>query len=44
MDDDALITELVSIKGVGGWTVEMLLMYSLKRMRAISAYARAISF
>ena len=32
MEDEALITRLVSIKGVGRWTVEMLLMYSLERM------------
>jgi DNA-3-methyladenine glycosylase II len=32
IDDEALITRLVSIKGVGRWTVEMLLMYSLERM------------
>jgi DNA-3-methyladenine glycosylase II len=32
MDDEALITRLVSIKGVGRWTVEMLLMYSIERV------------
>lgn len=32
MDDEALIERMVSIKGVGRWTVEMLLMYSLERM------------
>jgi DNA-3-methyladenine glycosylase II len=32
MDDEALITRLLSIKGAGRWTVEMLLMYSLERM------------
>jgi DNA-3-methyladenine glycosylase II len=35
MDDEALITRLVSIKGVGRWTVEMLLMYSLERMHVL---------
>jgi DNA-3-methyladenine glycosylase II len=37
MDNEALITRLVSIKGVGRWTVEMLLMYSLERMDVLSA-------
>ncbi|MDH7785476.1 DNA-3-methyladenine glycosylase II [Ochrobactrum sp. 19YEA23] len=32
MDDEALIERMISIKGVGRWTVEMLLMYSLERM------------
>jgi len=32
MDDEALIKRIVSIKGIGRWTVEMLLMYSLERM------------
>jgi DNA-3-methyladenine glycosylase II len=32
MDDEALIERLVTIKGIGRWTVEMLLMYSLERM------------
>jgi DNA-3-methyladenine glycosylase II len=32
MSDDQLIVRIVSIKGVGRWTVEMLLMYSLERM------------
>jgi DNA-3-methyladenine glycosylase II len=31
MDDEDLILRLVSIKGIGRWTVEMLLMYSLER-------------
>jgi DNA-3-methyladenine glycosylase II len=35
MDDEALITRLVSIKGVGRWTVEMLLMYPIERMDAL---------
>jgi DNA-3-methyladenine glycosylase II len=37
MDDEALTTRLVSIKGVGRWTVEMLLMYSLERMDVLPA-------
>ena len=37
MDDEALIARLVSIKGVGRWTVEMLLMYSLERMDVLPA-------
>jgi DNA-3-methyladenine glycosylase II len=32
MDDEALIARIVTIKGIGRWTVEMLLMYSLERM------------
>lgn len=31
LDDDALIAHLTAIKGVGRWTVEMLLMFSLGR-------------
>jgi DNA-3-methyladenine glycosylase II len=32
MDDEALIERIISSKGIGRWTVEMLLMYSLERM------------
>lgn len=32
MDDETLIERMVGIKGIGRWTVEMLLMYSLERM------------
>ncbi|MGO4838708.1 DNA-3-methyladenine glycosylase, partial [Rhizobiaceae sp. 2RAB30] len=32
MDDETLIERIVGIKGIGRWTVEMLLMYSLERM------------
>ncbi|WP_216838908.1 DNA-3-methyladenine glycosylase [Caulobacter sp. S45] len=32
MDDEVLIARLISIKGVGRWTVEMMLMYSLERI------------
>jgi DNA-3-methyladenine glycosylase II len=32
INDEALIDRMVTIKGVGRWTVEMLLMYSLERM------------
>jgi DNA-3-methyladenine glycosylase II len=32
IDDEALIERMVTIKGIGRWTVEMLLMYSLERM------------
>lgn len=31
MDDEDLIARLVTLKGIGRWTVEMLLMYSLER-------------
>ena len=30
--DEAIIAELTQIKGVGNWTVEMILMFTLKRM------------
>jgi DNA-3-methyladenine glycosylase II len=32
MDDEELISRIITIKGIGRWTVEMLLMYSLERM------------
>jgi DNA-3-methyladenine glycosylase II len=32
MDDESLIVRIVTIKGIGRWTVEMLLMYSLERL------------
>jgi DNA-3-methyladenine glycosylase II len=32
MSDEDLISRIVTIKGIGRWTVEMLLMYSLGRM------------
>jgi len=31
MDDEALITHLIQIKGVGRWTAEMILMFTLTR-------------
>jgi len=31
MDDDEVISKLTSIKGVGVWTVQMLLMFTMKR-------------
>lgn len=31
MEDEALIAQLTQLKGIGRWTVEMLLMYSLER-------------
>lgn len=31
MDDEAIIEELVQVKGIGRWTVEMFLMFHLKR-------------
>jgi DNA-3-methyladenine glycosylase II len=37
MDDEALIARVVTIKGIGRWTVEMLLMYSLERMDILPA-------
>ena len=32
MDDEELVERITKIKGIGRWTVEMLLMYSLERM------------
>lgn len=32
MSDEALIEQLVSLKGIGRWTVEMMLMFTLQRM------------
>jgi DNA-3-methyladenine glycosylase II len=32
IDDESLIARIVTIKGIGRWTVEMLLMYSLERL------------
>jgi DNA-3-methyladenine glycosylase II len=37
MDDETLIERLVSLRGVGRWTVEMLLIYSLERMDILPA-------
>ncbi|SEO09297.1 DNA-3-methyladenine glycosylase [Pseudomonas sp. NFACC39-1] len=31
MDDEALIERLITLRGIGRWTVEMLLIYSLER-------------
>jgi len=32
MSNEALITQLVTLKGIGQWTVEMMLMFTLERM------------
>ncbi|MGN4050856.1 DNA-3-methyladenine glycosylase family protein [Pseudomonas sp. SM4] len=37
MDDEVLIERLISLRGVGRWTVEMLLIYSLERMDILPA-------
>jgi DNA-3-methyladenine glycosylase II len=37
MDDEALIARVVTIKGIGRWTVEVLLMNSLERMDVLPA-------
>lgn len=37
MTDEELIDRIVAIKGIGRWTVEMLLMYSLERMDILPA-------
>jgi len=31
LDDEAVITELIAVKGIGRWTAEMILMFSLGR-------------
>lgn len=37
MEDEALIARLVSLRGIGRWTVEMLLIYTLARMDVMPA-------
>jgi DNA-3-methyladenine glycosylase II len=37
MDDETLIERMVGIKGIGRWTIEMLLVYSLERMDVLPA-------
>ena len=37
MADEDLITRLVALKGIGRWTVEMLLMFTLKRLDVLPA-------
>lgn len=37
MDDEALIARLVTLKGIGRWTVEMLLIYTLARRDVLPA-------
>ncbi len=36
LSDEEVITELIKIKGIGKWTAEMVLMFSLKRMDVFS--------
>ena len=36
MSDEQVINELVQVKGIGKWTAEMFLMFSLKRMNIFS--------
>jgi DNA-3-methyladenine glycosylase II len=43
MSDEDLITRLVTVKGIGRWTVEMLLMFSLQRMDILPANDFAIA-
>jgi DNA-3-methyladenine glycosylase II len=42
MDDDTLINHLVELKGIGRWTAEMLLIFSLNRMNVLSKKDLAI--
>jgi DNA-3-methyladenine glycosylase II len=37
MSDEALISRLVTLKGIGQWTVEMMLMFTLERMDILPA-------
>lgn len=37
LDDEALIERLITLRGVGRWTVEMLLIYTLERMDILPA-------
>jgi len=37
MSDEALITQLVTLKGIGQWTVEMMLIFTLERMDILPA-------
>lgn len=37
MDDEALIERLTQLRGIGRWTVEMLLIYSLERLDILPA-------
>ena len=37
MTDDALIAQLVTLKGIGRWTVEMMLMFTLARTDVLPA-------
>jgi len=37
MSDEALIEKLVSLKGIGQWTVEMMLIFTLERMDVLPA-------
>jgi DNA-3-methyladenine glycosylase II len=37
MSDEALIAELVTLKGIGQWTVEMMLIFTLERMDILPA-------
>ena len=36
MDDEEIISALTTLKGVGRWTAEMLLIFSLNRMNVLS--------
>jgi len=37
MSDEDLINRLITLKGIGQWTVEMLLMFTLARMDVLPA-------
>ncbi len=46
MSDEALIEQLVKLKGIGRWTVEMLLIFTLERMDILAAddYGLALGY
>ncbi len=46
MSDEALIKQLVQLKGIGRWTVEMLLIFTLERMDILAAddYGLALGY
>lgn len=46
MSDDALIQQLIRLKGIGRWTVEMMLIFTLERMDvlAVDDYGLALGY
>lgn len=46
LDDEALIAQLTRLKGIGRWTVEMMLIFTLERMDVLAAddYGLALGY